>query len=189
MRPIVICCSQRFKEEIKIFVRFLQKRGVLVNAPNFRNQRRKIIMLPEFWRMKSPERRAKVPGMVLTHLHKIREIGVMGGLCLIYNPLPNKEKKQKLPNGYIGNNTLGEIFAAHTDGILTLMMRPHEEECIMALVPRDHKERIFALQFHSIYFFEQTFYFKTYNGDYTINELHFEPYLRGTGSNPPLEKG
>ena len=54
MRPIVICCSQRFKEEIKIFVRFLQKRGVLVNAPNFRNQRRKIIMLPEFYRMKSP---------------------------------------------------------------------------------------------------------------------------------------
>ena len=147
MRPIVICCSHRFKEEIKIFVRFLQKRGVLVNAPNFRNQRRKIIMLPEFYRMKSPERRAKVPGMVLTHLHKIQEVGNMGGLCLIYNPLPNKEKKQKLPSGYIGNNTLGEIFGAKTMKILTIMMRPNEEECIMALVPRDHKERIFALQF------------------------------------------
>lgn len=144
MRPLVICGSQRFKEELDSFVRYLQHKGVVVSYPNFKHHRKRFIEKPEEQRLKCASYKAKVPGMVHTHLQKIREMGTLGGVCLIFNPLP--KAGQKSPNGYIGKNTTGEIFYANAFNVLTIMLRPHEDESIMSLVPRNDRGRIFAIQ-------------------------------------------
>ena len=86
----MICGSQRFKEELDAFVRFLRKSGVVVNFPNFLYHRKRQIALPEKVRLRSSAYKVKIPGMVLGHLDKIKQVGNMGGICLIFNPKANR---------------------------------------------------------------------------------------------------
>jgi hypothetical protein len=143
-RPLVICCSQRFKEELDSFVRFLKKRGVEVAYPNFRRHRKSLIHQPEQVRLRSESYKVKISGMVLSHLQRIRETAKRGGLCLIFNPKADKGQRKKY--GYIGLNTTGEIFYSNANDVTVLMLRPHEEACIMALTAQIDPARIFSTQ-------------------------------------------
>ncbi|MEK7640836.1 MAG: hypothetical protein AAB389_02470 [Patescibacteria group bacterium] len=141
-RPIVICCSQRFKEELQGFVNFLEKKGVLVFYPDFKFHRKKIIKKPERLRPKTSPRESS--GLVLTHLDKINEVGNMGGICLIFNPLPLEGQKREY--GYVGDNTLGEVFHSHAKEIPTIMLKPTDKHCVMAIISKTERKRIFTVQ-------------------------------------------
>ena len=98
MRPLVICCSQRFKSELDEFVHFLEKRRVLVLPPNFKYIRRRIAKRLPHRRPKASGTKAE--GLVLSHLKRIAQVGKMGGICLVFNPRSlNGQRKE---NGYIG---------------------------------------------------------------------------------------
>ncbi len=143
-RPLVICCSQRFKDELDAFVEFLEKRSMLVYSPNFRYHRKDFIAKPEHLRLRSPGYKARVPGMVWSHFDHLREGANQSGVCLIFNPRPmNGQKKQF---GYIGSNTQGEIGCAKGLGMPVLLMKPHEEEWVMTVAhqPADPK-RVFSI--------------------------------------------
>lgn len=143
-RPLVICCSQRFKEELDSFVRYLKKRGVEVAYPNFRRHRKSLIHKSEQDRLRSESYKAKISGMVLSHLQRIRETALRGGICLIFNPSPHKGQRRKY--GYIGFNTMGEIFYSNANNVPVLMLKPHEEGCIMALTGQIDPSRIFSTE-------------------------------------------
>lgn len=145
MLPVVVCCSQRFKNELDGFVLFLKKRGVKVFAPNFRHHRKGFVQKPEHLRLRSAAYKAKVPGMVWAHFHNLENVRSMGGLCLIFNPRFQNGQKKKF--GYIGSNTQGEIAFATALKMPVLMLRPHEEEWIMTVThqPAD-RDRIFVIK-------------------------------------------
>lgn len=139
-RPIVICCSQRFKAELESFVNFLEKKGVLVLYPDFKFHRKKIIKKPE--RLRPKASRKESAGLVLTHLDKIDEVANMGGVCLFFNPLPLEGQKKVF--GYIGDNTLGEVFHARARKMSRIILKPTDKHCVMALI--SEKKRIFTVQ-------------------------------------------
>ncbi|OGY63844.1 MAG: hypothetical protein A3I24_00125 [Candidatus Harrisonbacteria bacterium RIFCSPLOWO2_02_FULL_41_13b] len=138
-----MCGSRKFKDYFDVFALFFRKRNVVVNYPNFHYQRKKTVYIPELMFVRSPAQRLRVSGLVHTHIQKIRETAGEGGVCLIVNPLP--KCGQKLPFGYIGDNTILEIGVAITLGMRVLMLRPFDEVSIMSVVPADDKSRFFVL--------------------------------------------
>lgn len=145
MRPLVICSSQRFKLELDSFLRFLEKKGVLVFAPNFAYHRRKFIAKSEEQRLKSRVYRSKIPGMVYSHWDKLDEIKGWGGICLIFNLRPDGSQGRKF--GYIGFNTTMELGYCKAIKLPLIYLRPHHEECAMAIVHYTDKKRIFTLKY------------------------------------------
>lgn len=98
MKSVVICSSQRFKDEIKEFVKRLRALGVItVYEPNFDRQKKEFVEKPESERLESKSYRDSVPGMVYAHLDRIDQ----GDVIFIFNK-----------NGYVGVNTTGEMFYA-----------------------------------------------------------------------------
>lgn len=99
MRSVVICSSMRFRDEIESFTKKLGSFRVgIVLEPDFRRLSEATIRKEEAERLKEDKYRESVPGFVLSHLwKKIAPTDVV----YIYNK-----------NGYIGHNTLGELFFA-----------------------------------------------------------------------------
>ena len=99
MKSVVICGSQRYKDEIKNFAERLREFGVpIVFEPNFERQRKKMAVSKESIRLRSKSYRDRVPAMVHEHFDRIRKADV----CYIYNK-----------NGYLGINTTLELGFAH----------------------------------------------------------------------------
>lgn len=142
-RPVVICGSQRFKQPLEEFIKFLESKEVVVFAPDFKYHRKKSIKQSEERRLKSDVYRLKVPGLVRDHFDNLEQAKSWMGLCLIFNPLSKDGKKQKY--GYIGSNTQGEIGYAAGLKIPIFMLRPHQEEWIMTAVHKKEPKRIFTI--------------------------------------------
>lgn len=110
MKSVVICGSQRYKEEIKQFAGKLRKLGVsVVFEPNFERQRVKMLTKAEKERLKSKSYRDRVPAMVHEHFNRIRKADV----CFVYN------KK-----GYLGVNTTLELGFAHGLNMIIYALEP-----------------------------------------------------------------
>lgn len=99
MRSIVICSSMRFRDDLTIFTKRLQRFKVgIILEPDFRRLSKDTVQKEEAERLKENSYRESIPGFVLSHLwKKIAPADVV----YIYNK-----------NGYIGHNTLGELFFA-----------------------------------------------------------------------------
>lgn len=99
MKSVVICGSQRYKEEIQEFARELRRLGCpVVFEPNFVRQRGKMLHKEESARLRVKSYRERVPAMVHEHFDRIRKSDV----CYIYNK-----------GGYLGVNTTLELGFAH----------------------------------------------------------------------------
>jgi|SRR3989344_4436149 len=144
MRPVVICGSQRFKEELAGFLNFLKDKGVFVLAPNFRYHKKNFIAKEEVKRLTAKGYKNRVPGLVMAHFAQISQVHSMGGVCLIFNPI--KRGQQAPHQGYIGSNTQAEIGYACAKQMPIILLRPHEEEWINAVAhSNSDKNRIFSL--------------------------------------------
>lgn len=112
MKSVVICGSQRYKNEIKKFAEKLRKLGVpIVFEPNFERQRKKLLTAKEKVRLQSRSYRDRVPAMVHEHFDRIRKADV----CYIYN------KK-----GYLGVNTTLELGFAHGKNMVIYALEPEK---------------------------------------------------------------
>lgn len=110
MKSVVICGSQRYKDEIRDFSSKLRRLGVpLVFEPNFERQRTKMLAKKESDRLKVKSYRDRVPAMVHEHFDRIRKSDV----CYIYN------KK-----GYLGINTTLELGFAHGKNMVIYALEP-----------------------------------------------------------------
>lgn len=141
-RPIVICCTQRFKEELEALTQLLRSKGVLVFAPDFKYHKSDTIKKDESERLESDTYRNKVPGLVWAHFNNLDLVHGMGGICLIFNPL--SKGRQRNDYGYIGSNTQGEIGHANGLKMPVLLMRPHREKWIMTVAHERDPNRIFT---------------------------------------------
>lgn len=123
MKSIAICCSQRFKNEMMLWKKALERAGVpIVMIPDFRWHSKKRIKSPEHERLKSPAYRRAVPGWVRGHLDKIRKVDTV----FIFNK-----------RSYIGRNTTLELGAAHILGkIIFALERDTKEPCCDILIDR-----------------------------------------------------
>lgn len=114
MKSLVICCSQRYKEEIREFAKKLEKLGVpLVLVPDFRWTSKKVAQSSESIRLKSDRYRKRLPGVVRSHLHKIAKADAV----FVYNK-----------DGYVGYNTTLEIGAAAILNKLIFALEEDKEE-------------------------------------------------------------
>lgn len=112
MKSVVICGSQRYKENIERFAKRLRKLGVpVVFEPNFERQRKKMLKKKERERLKSESYRIRVPGMVYAHLSRIE----LADVCFIFNP-----------DGYIGNNTTLEMGFARGQKKIIYALEPEK---------------------------------------------------------------
>lgn len=110
MKSVVICGSQRYKEDIKAFANRLRKLGVpVVFEPNFERQRRAMLKKEEKERLASKSYRDRVPALVHEHFDRIRKADV----CYVYN------KK-----GYLGVNTTLELGFAHGKNMVIYALEP-----------------------------------------------------------------
>ncbi len=99
MKSVVICGSQRYREEIRTFAQKLRKLGVpIVFEPNFERQRKAMLTKHEKDRLASKSYRDRVPALVHEHFDRIRKADV----CYVYNK-----------TGYLGINTTLELGFAH----------------------------------------------------------------------------
>ena len=99
MKAVVICGSQRYKDEIRKFVDDLKKLGApIVFEPNFERRKLGFAQKDERERLQSKAYRAHVPAAVHAHFERIRKADI----CYIYNK-----------DGYLGINTTLEIGYAH----------------------------------------------------------------------------
>lgn len=113
MKSVVICGSQRYKEEIKKFVGALRNLGVpIVFEPNFQRQRRSMLKKKESERLQSRSYRIRVPAMVHEHFDRIRKADV----CFVYNK-----------NGYLGINTTLELGFAHGKNMVIYALEPEKQ--------------------------------------------------------------
>jgi len=107
MKSVVFCSSQRFRKELQDFIQELRKlaheRGVhlIIFDPEF-EERPDIESKHEKERMRDQRYRAQVAGKVYDHL--FRKVKV-ADVCFIFNK-----------DGYLGANTIGELFAAAMSG-------------------------------------------------------------------------
>lgn len=132
MKSIVFCSSQRFKQELNDFVNKLQSLGkerglqLVIFTPEFEtdNWPDHLSQLPEEERLKNDHYRKTVMSKVYDHLfRKIRTADV----CYIFNK-----------NGYLGPNTIGDLFTA---AALGKMIYSLEEKCLTGIYPdRLHEE-------------------------------------------------
>lgn len=114
MKSVVVCGSQRYKEEMIKFAKKLEKLGVpLVLIPDFRWTRKESLAAAESIRLKSARYRLRVPGVVRAHLHKI----LKADICFVYNK-----------NGYIGVNTTLELGAAAALNKFIFALEPDKSE-------------------------------------------------------------
>jgi hypothetical protein len=99
MKSIVICGSMRFRDDLNHFSKTLRDLGVsIVLEPDFTDLSEDIVKKEEVERMQDTLYKERVPAFVLSHLwKKIAPADVV----YIYNK-----------DGYIGHNTLGELFFA-----------------------------------------------------------------------------
>lgn len=112
MKSLVICGSQRYKEEIKEFAEKLRNLGVpIVFEPNFQRQRRAMLKKKESERLQSRNYRLRVPAMVHEHFDRIRKADV----CFVYNK-----------NGYLGINTTLELGFAHGKNMVIYALEPEK---------------------------------------------------------------
>ena len=110
MKSVVICGSQRYKEDIKAFANRLRKLGVpVVFEPNFERQRKAMLKKAEKERLASKSYRDRVPALVHEHFDRIRKADV----CYVYN------KK-----GYLGINTTLELGFAHGKNMVIYALEP-----------------------------------------------------------------
>jgi len=116
MKSIVICGSQRYKDEIREFVDSLKKSGVpIVFEPNFEDQSSDFVKKEEKERLQDESYRSQVPAMVHAHFEKIRKADV----CYVYNK-----------DGYLGVNTTLELGYAHGKGMVIYALeteQPYED--------------------------------------------------------------
>lgn len=116
MKSVVICGSQRYKDDIKKFAERLRELGVpIVFEPNFERQRKKMAVAKEAVRLRSKSYRDRVPAMVHEHFDRIRKADV----CYVYNK-----------SGYLGVNTTLELGFAHGKNMVIYALeteRPTEE--------------------------------------------------------------
>ena len=104
MKSVVICGSQRYKDEIGQLVAALKELGApVVFEPNFEDQSSDFVKQEEKDRLQSKRYREAVPAMVHAHFERIRKADI----CYIYN----KE-------GYLGINTTLELGYAHGKGMI-----------------------------------------------------------------------
>ncbi len=123
LRPVVFCTSQRFKEDVKEFMREVRHLAdILIMEPDFRRHRKKMIRKTEKRRLESWSYKVRVPGMAMGHVERLRKVKNYGGTCFIFNP-----------GGYVGLNTFGEFFLASQE----------LEMVVFALEPHHQKEVIF----------------------------------------------
>ena len=112
MKSVVICGSQRYREEIRAFATRLRKLGVpVVFEPNFERQRKAMLVKKEKDRLASKSYRDRVPALVHEHFDRIRKADV----CYIYN-------KQ----GYLGVNTTLELGFAHGKNMVIYALEPEK---------------------------------------------------------------
>lgn len=112
MKSVVICGSQRYREEIRSFAGRLRKLGVpVVFEPNFERQRKAMLTKAEKERLASKSYRDRVPALVHEHFDRIRKADV----CYIYN-------KQ----GYLGVNTTLELGFAHGKNMVIYALEPEK---------------------------------------------------------------
>lgn len=112
MKSVVICGSQRYREEIKNFAKRLRKLGVpVVFEPNFNRQRKTMLAKAEKDRLASKSYRDRVPAMVHEHFDRIRKADV----CYIYNK-----------DGYLGINTTLELGFAHGKNMVIYALEPEK---------------------------------------------------------------
>lgn len=99
MKSIVICSSMRFKKELRELKRALEGFDIkIILEPDFEDLSDEMASKEEGERLKDKRYRGRVPAFVLGHLwKKIAPADVV----YIYNK-----------DGYIGHNTLGELFFA-----------------------------------------------------------------------------
>ena len=102
MKSVVICCSQRFKNEANNWKKKLERLGIpIVMIPDFRWRSERKLKYTEKQRLRSVSYRRSLPGLVRGHLHKIQKADVIFVLNI---------------DGYIGVNTTLEIGAAALAG-------------------------------------------------------------------------
>ncbi len=110
MKSVVICGSQRYKEEISALSKKLRVLGVpIVFEPNFMRQRTKMTQSPEKERLKVKSYRDRVPAMVHEHFDRIRKADI----CYVYNK-----------DGYLGINTTLELGFAHGKNMVIYALEP-----------------------------------------------------------------
>ena|SRR3989338_7021697 len=99
MRSVVICSSMRFRDDLSKFTKKLSgfKVGIILE-PDFRTLSDEMVKKEEFERLKKDWYRERIPAFVLGHLWK-----KIAPADVVY--IFNKD-------GYIGHNTLGELFFA-----------------------------------------------------------------------------
>ena len=113
MKSVVICGSQRYKDEIKAFAIKLRKLGVpIVFEPNFERRPTKFLNATEAKRLESVSYRKQVPALVHEHFDRLRKADI----CYVYN----KE-------GYVGVNTTLEIGFAQGKNMIIYALEPEKE--------------------------------------------------------------
>lgn len=112
MKSIVICGSQRYKDEIGQLVTALKELGApIVFEPNFEDQSSDFVKQEEKDRLRSKKYRDTVPAMVHAHFERIRK----ADMCYIYNE-----------DGYLGINTTLELGYAHGKGMIIYSLEPEQ---------------------------------------------------------------
>jgi hypothetical protein len=113
MKSIVVCGSQRFKDEIYDFSKKLTALGApIVLTPDFHSDiHQHLFQKNERERMQNAAYRAQVPALVYAHFERMRKTDI----CFVYNK-----------NGYLGVNTTLEIGYAHGKGMPIYAL---EREC------------------------------------------------------------
>lgn len=123
MKSLVICGSQRYKDDIKKWATRLRALGVpIVFEPNFERQRKAMLKKKERERLKSRSYRDRVPAMVHEHFDRIRKADV----CYVYNK-----------NGYLGVNTTLELGFAHGKNMVIYAYEPEKPVELGGEVCRD----------------------------------------------------
>lgn len=112
--PVIICSSQRHKEDVEQLTDLLFERNFLVYPPNFSRHLSKMIRKPEHLRLQSKSYENRVPALTYHHFHNLRAGSMQGGVCFVYNK-----------DGYIGRNTLSEMSIAHDRNMPVLALMPH----------------------------------------------------------------
>ena len=112
MKSVVICGSQRYKDEIKAFSTKLRELGVpVVFEPNFERRPKRFLNASEKIRLASASYRKQIPALVHEHFDRLRKADV----CYVYNK-----------GGYVGINTTLEIGFAHGKNMVIYALEPEQ---------------------------------------------------------------
>ena len=126
MKSIVFCSSQRFAKDLQRFMDGLhglaKEKGVWLTIlhPEFETYDKALRYKHEKERLENLVYRAEVAGKVYDHL--LRKVKV-ADVCFVYNK-----------DGYLGVNTVGELFAA---AVLGKMIYSLDERTLMGHYPHD----------------------------------------------------